>query len=104
MTRAELAHLAFESGAIERHRPLARVQRRHDLGDEAIAEIDVRDLGEDRGLPRLVAVAGLTPPLRAGSDMEFAVAAVAETAVAAEPATAHAGKQAAQQVALPPQP
>jgi len=62
LLEGELAHLAIDPGAVERHRPWRATERGDHGPDGRNVELDPLDLPEDRLLPRLVAVAGLRAP------------------------------------------
>ncbi len=98
MVEGEVAHLALDASAVDRDRPRCGSECTDDGGDRAIAELDVRHLGEDRLLPRLVAVPGLLAPRLARRGVELAVTPVAEGAVALEAAATHAAQQATEEI------
>ena len=98
MVQREVADLALNSRAVDRNRPGCGCEGSDDRRDRAIVEVNSRHLGEDRLLPRLVAVPSLLTPRRARGRVELAVTAVGEGAVAFEAAATHAGQQTTEEV------
>ena len=94
----EVAHLPLEASSVEIDRPQGRAERADHGVDRPLVELDARDLGEDRQLPGLVAVAGPRAPSLAGRGVQPAVTAIGEGAIAPQPTAAGAGEEAAQQI------
>ncbi|MHB8671995.1 MAG: hypothetical protein ACYDAD_15795 [Acidimicrobiales bacterium] len=98
MLQRQLADLPVDPRPVDRDRLLVRPERRYDRCEGDVVEHDASDLCQHRRLPGRVAEAGLTAPGLARVGVVLAVAAIGERSVVPQLATAHAFKEAAQQV------